>query len=201
MTEGRDWSHIYTDYAQTLIRVKARRLIRRTEFREMESGDIENVLALHLLNQAQQFDPKRGSINTFIARVIDSAVAMLIRERRRGKRTPAAGVSIQSLYMMIDQPDDQPDGPPDALWTTLSQADADRRTGGESMSGIDLFELADDVAHLIDALPPDLQAVCRARMNRNRLETENDLGVSRRNYDAALEQIRQHFAQGGLGEI
>lgn len=188
---------VCTEYARTLIRVKARQLVRRPGFNRSETGDVENDLFLHLLNQIQQFDPARGSLNTFIARVIDSAVAMLIRERQRGKRTPEAGVVIQSLEVMVDQAD----GPPAPLGATLSQADAERRTGGHSMSGIELFELADDVAHLIDALPPDLQAVCRARLTRNRSETESDLGLSRRSYDAAIELIRQHFAQGGFGEI
>lgn len=190
-------SHVCTEYARTLIRVKARQLVRRPGFNRSETGDVENDLFLHLLNQAKQFDPGRGSINTFIARVIDSAVAMLVRERRREKRTPETGVVVQSLEVMIDQAD----GPPAPLGSTLSQADAERRVGGDSVSGIHLFELADDVAHLIDALPPELQAVCRARMNRNRSETESDLGLSRRNYDAALELIREHFAQGGFGEI
>jgi len=188
---------VVCEYAQTVIRVKARQLCRRPSFSRSDSGDIEQDLYLHLLNQIQQFDPARGSLNTFIARVIDSAVAMLIRERRRGKRTPETGVVVQSLEVM----DDQADGPPKLLVATVSQAHAERRTGGDVMSGVELFELADDVAHLIDALPPELQAVCRSRMKRNRSETERDLGLSRRKYDAALELIRQHFSQGGFGEI
>jgi RNA polymerase sigma-70 factor (ECF subfamily) len=187
---------VCTEYARTLIRVKARQIVRRPGFSRSDTDDVEQDLFLHLLNQIQQFDPSRGSLNTFIARVVDSAVAMLIRQRRRGKRTPETGVVIQSLEVM-----DQQGGPPAPLGTTLSQADAERRTGGDSMSGIELFDLADDLAHLIDALPPDLQAVCRARMDRNRKETERDLGLSRRNYDAAMELIREHFAQGGFGEI
>lgn len=188
---------VVCEYAKTVIRVKARQLCRRPSFSRSDTGDVEQDLYLHLLNQIQQFDPTRGSLNTFIARVIDSAVAMLIRERRRGKRTPESGVVVQSLEVMVDQPD----GPPAPLGATLSQADAERRAGGESMSGIELFELADDVAHLIDALPPDLQAFCRTRKDRNRAETECDLGLGRRKYDGAVELIRQHFAQGGFEEI
>lgn len=197
MSQVQRGSHVCTEYARTLIRVKARQIVRRPGFNRSETGDVENDLFLHLLNQAQQFDPTRGSINTFIARVVDSAVAMLVRERRRNKRAPASGVVVQSVEVMVDQPD----GPPAPLGATLSQADAERRTGGDSMSNTEMFELVDDVAHLIDALPPELQAVCRARMNRNRSETERDLDLSRRNYDAAIEQIREHFAQGGFGEI
>jgi RNA polymerase sigma factor (sigma-70 family) len=187
---------VVCEYAKTVIRVKARQLCRRPSFSTSDTEDVEQDLFVHLLNQIQQFDPSRGSLNTFIARVVDSAVAMLVRERGRNKRAPATGV-IQSLEVMVDQAD----GPPAPLGATLSQADAERRTGGRSMSGIDLFELADDVAHLIDALPPELQAVCRARMNRNRSETERELGLSRRGYDAAIQQIREHFAQGGFNKI
>lgn len=187
---------VVCEYAKTVIRVKARQLCRRPSFSRSDKDDIEQDLFLHLLSQAQQFDPARGSLNTFIARVVDSAVAMLVRERRRNKRAPASGVVVQSVEVMVDQPD----GPPAPLGATLSQADAERRTGGDSMSHIEMFELADDVSHLINALPPELQAVCRARMDRNRSETERDLGHSRRSLDAAMELIRQHFDQGGFGK-
>lgn len=190
-------SHVCTEYARTLIRVKARQIVRRPGFNRSEIGDVENDLYLHLLGQAQQFDPARGSINTFIARVVDLGIRMLLRERRRSKRAPAAGIAVQSLQMMVDQPE----GPPSPLWATLSQADAERRTGGDSMSNTEMFELADDVAALIDNLSPELQAVCRSRMTGNRTETERVLGLGRRKYDAAVEQIREHFAQGGFGEI
>lgn len=190
-------SHVCTEYARTLIRVKARQIVRRPGFSRSDTGDVEQDLYLHLLSQAQQFDPARGSINTFVARVVDSAVAMLVRERRRNKRAPASGVVVQSVEVMVDQPD----GPPAPLGATLSQADAERRTGGDSMSNTKMFELVEDVAHIIEALPPELQAVCRARMDRNRSETERDLGHSRRSLDTAMELIRQHFFQGGFGEI
>ena len=187
---------VVCEYAKTVIRVKARQLCRRPSFSTSDADDVEQDLFLHLLNQISQFDPSRGSLNTFIARVVDSAVAMLVRERGRNKRAPATGV-IQSLEVMVDQTD----GPPSPLGATLSQDDAQRRTGADAKPHIGLFELADDIAHLMDALPPELQAVCRARMDRNRKETERDLDLSRRNYDAAIEQIREHFALGGFGEI
>lgn len=188
-------NQVCTQYARTLIRVKARQLIRRHGFGRSDKDDIEQDLFLHLLSQAQQFDPARGSINTFIARVVDSAVAMLVRDRRRNKRAPETGI-IQSLQVMVDQPE----GPPSPLWATLSQADADRRKNTVSLSETEHFELAEDVSYLIEALPPEAQAVCRARMDRNRSETERDLGHSRRSLDAAMELIRQHFDQGGFGK-
>lgn len=187
---------VCTEYVRTLIRVKARQIVRRPGFSKSDTDDVEQDLLLHLLAQIQQFDPSRGSLNTFISRVVDSAVAMLVREHGRNKRVPATGV-IQSLEMMVDQLG----GAKTPVGATISQADFERRVGSTSMSGIELFELAEDITRLIDALPPGLQAVCRVRMDRNRKEAERDLGLSRRNYDAAIELIRQHFVQGGFGEI
>ena len=77
-------SHVCTEYARTLIRVKARQIVCRPGFSRSDTGDVEQDLYLHLLSQAQQFDPTRGSINTFIARVVDSAVAMLVSADRVG---------------------------------------------------------------------------------------------------------------------
>jgi len=196
MSQVSQGTDVCTEYARTLIRVKARQIVRRPGFSRSDTDDVEQDLFLHLLNQIRQFDPSRGSLNTFIARVVDSAVAMLVRERGRNKRAPATGV-IQSLEVMVDQTD----GPPSPLGATLSQDDAQRRTGVDAKSHIDLFELAHDIAHLIDALPPELQMVCRTRMDRSRAATQQELGLSRRKYDAAIKQIRERLAQGGFGEI
>lgn len=196
MTQVSQSSEVCTEYVRKLIRVKAWQLCRRSNFCSSDMKDVEQHLYLHLLTQIEKFDRSRASLNTFSSRVVDSAAAMLLRERQREKRTPEEGTIVQSLGEMVDQPD----GPPAPLGTTLSRADVERRTGGKSMSGIELFELAEDIAHLISTLPPELQSVCRALMYRNRSETESDLGLSRRRYDAALELIRQHFAYGGFAE-
>lgn len=196
MTRFSPENHVCTEYARTLIRVKARQIVRRPGFSRSDTSDVEQDLYLHLLNQIRQFDPFRGSLNTFIARVVDSGVAMLLRERRRNKRAPVSGVVVQSLEVMIDQAD----GVTSPLGATVSQADAERRNGREPISEADLFALVEDVRRLMDALPPQAQAVCRSLMERNRTETESDLALSRRAMSAAMKQIRQHFARGGFGE-
>jgi len=187
---------IVTEYARTLIRVKAKQLIRRPGFCRSDQDDVEQDLVLQLLSQARHFDPDRGSLNTFIARVVDSAVAMLVRERGRIKRSPSDDARIQSLGETVEQPD----GPPVPLWMLISIADLERRTGGTSLSDAERHELSEDVASVISSLPQELQDVCRSLMHRNRTETERELGMSRRNYDAAIQRIREHFTQFGLAK-
>jgi DNA-directed RNA polymerase specialized sigma24 family protein len=81
MSKAFDPQEIVTEYARTLIRVKAKQIVRRPGFSRSDQADVEQDLVVHLLCQAEHFDPERASLNTFIARVIDSAVAMLVRER------------------------------------------------------------------------------------------------------------------------
>lgn len=188
---------LFSEYAQNLIQMRARQLVRRPEFSKSDLDDIQQDLLLHLLNQAEQFDPARASVNTFIARVVDSGVAMLIRESNRDKRSPAEGVAIQSIAEMVPQPD----GPPAPLANALLPSDADRRTGAETKSQVELADTAEGVAHLIATLPPDLQEVCRARMEMGRAKTLRTLGLSRRGYNAAMKQIRARFEESELWDF
>lgn len=194
MPEGFDPKEIVTEYARTLIRVKAKQIVRRPGFSRSDQPDVEQDLVVHLLCQAQHYDPDRGSLNTFIARVVDSAVAMLVRERGREKRNPSGDAEVQSLAEMVPRPD----GPPEALARLISQLDLERRTGGASLSDAQLFELVADVASVIPTLPPELQDICRSLLTRNRRETEADLGISRRGLQAAMVLIREHFVNSGL---
>ncbi|HEX3999766.1 MAG TPA: sigma factor [Pirellulales bacterium] len=184
------WHHVYNEYARTVIRVKARQLVRRPGFSRSDREDIEQELAAHLILQAEKFDAGRASLSTFIARVIDSAVAMLLRERGRLKRTPADGVEIQSLEVMIEQPGE----PATKLGATISSADLERRTGGASKSDRQIFEDAQAFDSALDSLPSDLREVCRRMMGGS----EQDL--SRRKVKAAMGAIRKRFERAGFGE-
>jgi RNA polymerase sigma-70 factor (ECF subfamily) len=187
---------VLNDYAQTLIRVKAKQLVRRPGFSRSDQDDIEQDLFLHLLSKVEQFDPTRGSLNTFVARVVNSAAAMLVRERSRNKRSPGEGIEIRSLEMKIEQPE----GPPTPIWATISIADLERRTSSATLSDAELYELVEGVASAIAGLPRDLQRVCRSLAERNRTETEHEVKMSRRTLKAAMNRIRQHFTRAGLAK-
>ena len=189
-------SEVLNDYARTLIRVKAKQIVRRPGFCRSDQEDVEQDLVLHLLSQADHFDPARGSLNTFVARVVDSAVAMLVRERGRIKRQPEDDTEVESLATLVDQPG----GPPAPLWALISIADLERRTGVDSLSDSELFELVEGVTGAMASLPPELQSVCRSLSHLNRAETEREMKMSRRKLEAALEAIREHFTQAGLAK-
>lgn len=188
---------VVNEYAQTLIRVKAKQLVRQPGFSRSDQEDIQQDLMVHLLSQADHFDPQRGSINTFIARVVDSGVAMLVRDRGRLKRCPEEGVEIESLETMVDQNG----GAPAPLWSLVSHADLRRRTGVDSLTEAQVYELAEAVSEVCESLPRELQEVCRSLLVRNRAETERVLKLSRRRLNTLLTEIRRRCAQAGLANV
>ena len=196
MSEATRHEEVLNEYARTLIRVKAKQLIRRPGFGRSDQGDVEQDLFLHVLKKVQQFDSSRASLNTFVAQVVNSAAAMLVRERGRNKRSPGEGVEVRSLEIKIEQHE----GSPAPLWATISIADVQRRTGGATVSDAELYELVEGVASAIAGLPPDLQEVCRSLSERNQSETERELGLSRRGMMSAMDRIREHFTRAGLAE-
>jgi hypothetical protein len=183
-----------TSYARTLIRIKARQLRRHPSFREFELADIEQDLTLYLLSQADHFDPARGSVNTFIDRVVESAAAILARERKRGKRLPAEGIEVESLATVVDQPD----GPPAPLAALVSGDDLQRRTGAAPLTDAELFEIIEGVGCAIASLPPGLQQLCRNLMDRSKATSQREMGMSRRAFEETVRVLRQHFASAGL---
>ena len=187
-------NEICTEYARTAIRVKTTQLIRRRGFSRSERPDIEQELMVYLLSQADRFDPSRSSLNTFVARVIDSGAATLVRNRKRLKRCPEKGVEIKSLALLVEQDDE----PPTRLASLISPEDQERRTGTQSLSKAELFELVESVSAANAMMPPHLQAVCRSLMERNRTETARELNISRRELEAAIAVIRERYAQAGL---
>ena len=134
---------VFSDYARNVIRLKARQLSRRADFSRSDEEDIAQDLTLHLLSQAQHFDPSRASLKTFVTHVVNSCVAMILRERWRQKRVPAHGAEIQSLETMVDVPDE----PPVALWATVCVTDIERRTGATSKSDVEVHDEAEALDH------------------------------------------------------
>ncbi len=184
---------VLSDYARTLIRVKARQLVRRPEFTVCEAEDLEQELTLRILVQLDRFDPTRSSINTFFARVVNSAVAMLIRERGRIKRNGGEGVQIESLEKMVELAD----GSPAPLWATISDQDAHRRHQSRPLTEEEATQLRMDIESVLKQLPPELRRICEQLMDGSQTNSRQASQLSRRKYQAAMSLIREQFTRAG----
>ena len=71
------------EYANDLIRSKARTLIGKAGFTSADCEDIEQELALDLLVRLEHYDPKKSKRSTFMTRVVEHRIATL-RDQEKG---------------------------------------------------------------------------------------------------------------------
>jgi RNA polymerase sigma factor (sigma-70 family) len=184
-----------SDYVKQLLQVKARQITGHIHFSPSERFDLEQDLAVHVLKQAHHFDPSRACVNTFIARVVDSAVAMLLRDRGRLKR--AAGFRSRSLEEALFHSERGPG----SLAALLDEDDGRRRIGVDATPGQERAELRSDTQQVLAELPPHLQEIAARLVNATEAAIARDLGISRRQVRGAVEAIRAHFRKAGLTGI
>jgi RNA polymerase sigma factor (sigma-70 family) len=184
-----------TEYVQKLISIKARQLVRKPGFSRSDQPDIAQELVAHILKAAHLFDPARGSVCTFIARVVDSAVAMILRDRRRLKR--AAGFRVLSLADPAFSGTDRES----TLAETIEEADLRRRCGGTCRRDDEDCVRTIDLAQILASLPPHLQEMAVWLKEEREAAVARDLGLSRRQVRKAVSQIREAFEAAALAEI
>jgi RNA polymerase sigma factor (sigma-70 family) len=188
-------SALTTPYVRTLLQIKARRLSHRPEFRRADPADVEHDLIVHVLRQASRYDPARGAVTTFVARVVETAAAMLIRERKRLKR--AAGHGAISL----EQTGPRDDRRRAALGDVVVEDDLRRRCGGRTRNEKRDAELSADVARALETLTPRQREIAKRLTRAAEASVAREMDISRRQVRKAVEAIRKRFEEAGLTEI
>ncbi len=181
-----------SQYVQNLLSTKSYHLCRRPTFRQWERPDIEQDLIAHILKQAHHFDPSRACVNTFVARVVDSAVAMMIRDRARLKRGPGkAAISLDRTHVRSD-PRQM------TLSEVISAGDLCRRSGGVIHEEQQEQDLTADLGHVFATLAPLQQRIALRLMEVTEAVVARELGISRRQVRNAVEAISQRLDDMGF---
>jgi RNA polymerase sigma factor (sigma-70 family) len=184
---------ITTSYVQTMIRVKARQLIRRPGFSPSDQPDVEQDLVAVVLKEAHLFDPARGTVHTFISRVVKSAAAMIVRDRGRLKRAP------ESRVLSLDEPDfNAAVREENTLAANVQKADLLRRQGRVATEDNDDRVQALDIGNALAGLPPHVREIAARLAEDSESSVARDLGISRRQVRKAIAQIRDALAAAGL---
>ncbi len=181
-------------YARTLIGFKARQLCQRGDFQGDDPEDIQQELWLAILKVAGQFDSTKGSLNTFIDRVVDMAAAMLVRVRRRREEV-WEGVGFESFDELSDTGSDQPE----PKWEQVTQSDVCRRLGTEPVDEILQADNGEAVGKALSVMPKSQRRLCRKLMSGSVKSVSVELGVSRRQVRKQIAESRPVFEQFGLG--
>lgn len=186
-------SVVVTAYANACIKFKARQLSRRSEFRRSDEEDLRQDLWLALLTKADRFDPQRASLNTFVDRVLNTAVAMILRRPYRQKRAPGqTALSLNGVTMSANGEGEEP------LANLISDADLARRTGAAESDEIAQHDDAEAFAYAIDAMPDDVRDVCRQVTGGSISSAARELGITRHQVRAALGAARPYFERAGF---
>ena len=185
-------SALTTEYVRTLLKIKAKQLSRWPEFRRTDPADIEHDLIAHVLGQADNYDAARSAPNTFITRVVETAAAMLVRDRARIKR--AAGYRTASL----DAPLVSRNGDETTMAALMEEKHLRRRCGGEVHDDRQDAELSADVARAMEGLTPRQREIAKRLTKATEASVAREMGISRRQVRNAVLAIRECFRQKGF---
>jgi len=172
------------EYVARLVRIKARQLVGKAGFTESDREDIEQELILHLIERLPEYDPRRSSRHTFIARVVEHKVADLIRYRTAGMRDP------RRVERSLDEPVTGAEG---------EQADLASMTPGDERTPGEPHDAAIDLAEALEGLPPHLRALCKRLPEATIQEIADEFGVTRRTVYRWIEEIRARLGETGFG--
>lgn len=171
------------EYANNLIRTKARQLVGKAGFTFSDCQDIEQELALDLIQRLDHYDATRAKRTTFMARIVDHRVATLIQERT------AACRDWRKCRESLDEP------------TILDDAEGISRVhfipdpNAKSAAAL-AFEL--DLQAALEQLPPDLRELWDLLIDSNIHRVSKQTGVPRSTLYARLKRLHDALRAAGL---
>jgi RNA polymerase sigma-70 factor (ECF subfamily) len=168
--------------AKKIIRRRARLLIGLFGFTEHDIPDIQQELFLELYKRQENFDSEKGKGSTFIARVIESKVLDLIKQRQAECRDWRR--CRDSLNQTITLPDI---GVIEKIETLESEQNSDPL-------------LILDVTLILERLSPDLQKFCQVLKYYDRNEALEYSPDSRSAFFRKLQALKKIFLQAGFDE-
>jgi RNA polymerase sigma-70 factor (ECF subfamily) len=172
-----DSNIVFNRLAQQVIRRKARLLIGRAGFTNQDREDIEQELALRVLQSLDRFDPEQAQLDVFITTIVERAVAGMLRERLAKKRN---GGAVQSLDQVRQKAGD-------------SEDPVDPRLSHEQRT-----DLASDLAYLLARLPDDLRDLAERLKSQSLSQAARDLGVPRTTLQRQVQRLRRYFEDAAL---
>lgn len=171
-------------FERWLIHEKAKRLIGKARLRKADLEDIEQDLALDVLERLRSFDARRASRHTFVVMVVEHGVAAILERRTAAKRDPRReGCSLNDAVR-----DDEGKAVERAY--TL-----EARRGCLSEEARDL---AADVRAVLNGLPPELRRLALARQTKSWAEIAEERGVPRTTLYGEIRRLRAAFERAGL---
>jgi hypothetical protein len=175
--------------AVSSLRCHASRLASVNAVPGMDKEDYEQELALHLLKRTKKYDKKRGSLPTFISRVLEN--------RAKSFMTPTQAKTVERCMFSFEEPASSVEGNEvtleDLVSTEQSLWPASHFSPSQRMD----FQI--ELNRLVPSLPPGSRR-CLQWLTAGGLQAALRSGVHRSSFYDALERLRAHAHHHGLEE-
>ena len=175
--------------AVTSIRCHASRLASVNAVPGMDKEDYEQELALHLLKRTEQYDERRGSLPTFISRVLEN--------RAKSFMAPTQAKTVERCMLSFDEPA----GSIEEDEVTLEDLVSTEQSlwPASHLSPSQRMDLQIELNRLVPSLPPGARR-CLQWLTAGGLQAALRSGVHPSSFYDALERLRAHAQRHGLEE-
>ncbi|MCZ7583352.1 MAG: hypothetical protein M5R36_08495 [Deltaproteobacteria bacterium] len=181
-------------YAAKMVRFKARQLAGQYGISLSEQPDLEQHFMCVLAAGLTRHDPAKSKIETFIAVIVNTAAAEIIRTQKAAKR--GNGQQIVSLEKEYEEKDGTKTKPS----KRLNEDSFNLITGKTNLTRGQHLALQIDLDRAVESLPDNLKSLCRKLLTSTISEIARDSGVSRDVVYHDLKTIRNIFENRGLRE-
>ncbi len=179
-------------FCTNLVRMTAQSLVDDGVYPPGDRADVIQELTIVLFERQGDFDPERGKWSTFVKQVVTSKTVSF--RRKQGADCRRDGLGLESLSTRIADED----GQQTELGYTVREDQDLCFAGQRRRSDVELLELGEGLATVIDQLPADLAALCERLKTQSLSEIAEELGMPRSTLANRLARIRAAFERGGL---
>ena len=172
------------------IQVAVNEFLRRYSLPKADRDDLIQDVSLHLIQQAENFNPSVGAWSTFVKCVVRSKLASIRRaSRTRKHRKHAKTASLNAKTR--DQ-----DGRATEIGDLFEEGASSSRKYQKIRSAQSHSELRTDVRMVVCKLKPELRAICREFLSeRNITEASEELEQARATTYRRIERIQETMTE------
>ena len=182
----------FDDFTSRFIRSKVQKLIGRAGFTESDRPDLIQKFAFDLIQRRKNFDPNTATWEAFVVVVCENCYATILEHRNAEMR------SHQREAGSLNRPIKDADGNRTDFGSTTPDSQQARRTGQHRRSAEETWDLAQDVADVLDKMPPTMRKVCEIAMHESKAAAARELGISQGALYEILGRILTRFENAGL---
>lgn len=182
----------FDEFTARFIQCKASKLIKRVGFTESDRADLLQEFALDLIQRREKVDPNTATWEAFVVVVCQNRYATILEHRRAEMR------SHECEAGSLNRPIKDAEGNRTDFGSTVPDSQQARRTGQHLRSDYEACGLTQDVADVLNQMPPTMRKVCEIVMRESKAAAARELGMSQGALYEILDRILARFEKAGL---